>query len=95
MIPLTDSACGKVLWINKKCHCHRLPNAFQQQGKSEEDKFQLKAVELYLVNYTATNDVPCKEMCHELYVWSTVDPMPEVENKRGSRKDDFIFVQLP
>lgn len=92
MILLTDPACGKVLWIHKKCHFHWLPNAFQQQSKSEEDNFKQKATQLYLVNYTATNHVPYKEMCHELYVWLTVHPMHEVKNKRGSRKDDFLFV---
>lgn len=48
MIPLTDSACGKVLWINKKCHFHWLPNAFYQQSKAEEGNFKLKATQLYL-----------------------------------------------
>lgn len=90
MIQLTDSACGKVLWINKKCHFHWLPNAFQQQSKSKEGNFKLKAMQLYLVNYTATNDVPYKDM----YVWLTVHPVPEVKNKRGSKKDDFIVVQV-
>lgn len=50
--------------------------------KSEEDNFKLKATQLYLVNYTATNQVPYKEMCCELYVWLTVHPLPEVKNKR-------------
>ena len=86
MKPFTDSAGGKGLWINKKCHFHWLPNAFQPQSKSEEDNFKPKAMQLYLVNYTATNHVPYKEMCHDLYVWLTVHPICEVNNKRHSRK---------
>lgn len=44
---INNSACGKVLGINKKqCHFYWLPNAIEQQSKSEEDNFKLKATQL-------------------------------------------------
>lgn len=44
---LTDSAYDKVLGINKNwCHFYWLPNVIEQQSKSEEDNFKLKATQL-------------------------------------------------